>query len=219
MDTDRSSVLQWLIQRIQAGDEGAIGELVVAAQRRLRALAGTILNCSFRDVKERGRCDTEELTQELSARLLEALTDAPLNDVKHLIRIAAQHIKWHLQDMVKRPPPRPTDSLPEPRQESSSSVVDAASAGQRQQARPSQAQIVAKLRELLGKLAQPLQEVVDLKIIGGLTHDEIAEHLHVSTKTIQRNWDRAVLTLHDGLVTAFPELARPESGEVAKNVN
>jgi RNA polymerase sigma factor (TIGR02999 family) len=45
--------------------------------------------------------------------------------------------------------------------------------------------------EELGKVNPRLVQVVEMRFFGGLTEDEIAEALGVTTRTVQRDWDKA----------------------------
>jgi RNA polymerase sigma factor (TIGR02999 family) len=45
--------------------------------------------------------------------------------------------------------------------------------------------------EELGKVNPRLVQVVEMRFFGGLTEEEIAESLGVTTRTIQRDWDKA----------------------------
>jgi RNA polymerase sigma factor (TIGR02999 family) len=51
----------------------------------------------------------------------------------------------------------------------------------------------------LSRLAPPLAELVDLHFFGGFTFGEIAELREVSERTVQRDWRKARLLLHQAL--------------------
>ncbi|MBI1902625.1 MAG: sigma-70 family RNA polymerase sigma factor [Planctomycetia bacterium] len=231
---DRTTVLQGLIDRIKAGDRAAVGELVAKAQARFRALAGTILNVDFHDIKERGKCDTQELRQELSLRLLNKLGTDPVEDVPHLINRAAQHIRWYLLDLTKvmdretpaafgpddepsdrgvgrdrhagrgNPPPQP----PQP-SDDDPSVGDPSRTALQCASNPWHAQ--RRLLECVAKLPVELYQVVDLRITFGLSSQEVAKELHVAERTVGRRWHAAVLTLQNCMLRSFPD--QPSSSE------
>jgi RNA polymerase sigma factor (TIGR02999 family) len=57
---------------------------------------------------------------------------------------------------------------------------------------------VTRVHEALGELAAVdprLVRVVEMRYFGGLTEDETAEALGVSTRTVQRDWEKARLML------------------------
>lgn len=54
----------------------------------------------------------------------------------------------------------------------------------------------------LGEVAPPLRELVELRYFGGLSQDEAAELLECSSRTVQRDWQRARAFLHARLATA-----------------
>lgn len=210
MQTDRTSVLSRLIERIKDGDANAVGELVVGAQRRLRALAAKILNMSFADLGRQGACDSLELLQELSCRLLNALQASPPNDLKHFMRMAAQHVRWHLCDVARRRPPIARDSFGDLAQDESANDTSLTTTGPGGE-EPSYRALESSLRRVLHRLPAELDEVVDLMFVWGLTQQEIADHLQVSTKSVQRQWNKAVLLIFNELVKDFPALDRPRA--------
>lgn len=57
----------------------------------------------------------------------------------------------------------------------------------------------------LGELDPRLLQVVERRFFGGLTEDEIAESLGVTTRTVQRDWARARAWLYKELYPSTPE--------------
>jgi RNA polymerase sigma factor (TIGR02999 family) len=51
----------------------------------------------------------------------------------------------------------------------------------------------------LGELNPRLRELVELRFFGGLTEEEIAATLGVTTRTVQRDWVKARAWLHQAL--------------------
>ena len=60
-------------------------------------------------------------------------------------------------------------------------------------------QAISEALEDLAQLDAPLAELVDLKFFCGLTFAEIAALRGVSTRTVQRDWEKARLLLHKDL--------------------
>ncbi len=54
---------------------------------------------------------------------------------------------------------------------------------------------VSDALEELGKINPRLVQVVEMRFFGGLTMDEIAEALNVTTRTVERDWDKARILL------------------------
>lgn len=208
MESDRSTVLDGLIDRIRSGDQAAIGELVSTAQNRMRGLAAKILNQDFPGVKRRQAWNTAELLQELSCRILEVLKTVPPNDAKHFMRLVAQHVRWHLGDVVRSPQFEAHDALSDlPQGDLSSSEVSTAKSFA-----PRPAEVAARLQMILASMPQKFEAVVDLKLVWGLTHDEIATQLDVSQKAVQRYWHEAIAICRDGLIETFPCLDQSAGG-------
>jgi RNA polymerase sigma factor (TIGR02999 family) len=61
---------------------------------------------------------------------------------------------------------------------------------------------VLALDELLGRLDERQRQVVEYRFYGGLTEDEIATVLGVSTRTVQREWMKARAWLYRELYPA-----------------
>jgi RNA polymerase sigma factor (sigma-70 family) len=51
----------------------------------------------------------------------------------------------------------------------------------------------------LDALSPRLRQIVELRFFGGLTEDEMAEHLGVTARTVQRDWAKARAYLHSEL--------------------
>jgi RNA polymerase sigma factor (TIGR02999 family) len=51
----------------------------------------------------------------------------------------------------------------------------------------------------LDALSPRLRQIVELRFFGGLTEDELAEHLGVTARTVQRDWAKARAYLHSEL--------------------
>jgi RNA polymerase sigma factor (sigma-70 family) len=208
MESDRTTVLAGLIDRIRSGDADAVGDLVLAAQRRLQGLAARILNESYERLVHDGECNTLELTQELSCRLLQALREVPPNDVKHFMRLAAQQIRWYLCDLVRKPPPSPVQSFSDLSQADSESIDNSTSAGGPGETAPSPRAVEAALRKVLRNLPADIEEVVDLRFVWGLTYEEIRTQLVIDEKAVQRKLKQATLMIFEELVQVFPALDR-----------
>ena len=74
-----------------------------------------------------------------------------------------------------------------------------------------QAESLLELHEALDHLArldERLARVVECRFFGGMTEQETAEALHVSVRTVRRDWIKARGLLYQALATVSPEDAR-----------
>jgi RNA polymerase sigma factor (TIGR02999 family) len=63
---------------------------------------------------------------------------------------------------------------------------------------------IGEALEDLGEVDPPLAEVVDLKFFGGFSFAEIAALRGVSERTVQRQWEKARIYLHEALSPSVP---------------
>jgi RNA polymerase sigma-70 factor (ECF subfamily) len=174
---------------------GLLGQTV----RRLRLLGATLLHRSYpRLTQPPLNLEADDLLGPVVARLLKALREARPADARQFFALAAQHMRWELNDMARR-----LDEQPEavelqeglvPAPESSGSGLS-----------PTARRILAAI----DALPQAEREVVNLVRVQGLTHAEAAGLLGVSAKTVQRHLLRGLLSLAEQL----PDL-RPAGGPV-----
>jgi RNA polymerase sigma-70 factor (ECF subfamily) len=155
------------------------------AVHRLHSLCAALLYRSYpRLTRPPLGLDADEVLSAVVERLLKALRAARPTTVRGFFALANQHIRWELNDLARRlddhPPPvevRP-ETVPAP-QSSGSELGPHA----------------RRLLEAIDALPEDERETLSLVRIQGLTHEEAAELLGVSTKTVQRRLNRALLLL------------------------
>jgi DNA-directed RNA polymerase specialized sigma24 family protein len=187
MAEDNTTALQQLIDRLRAGDEDTRWQLVENAHDRLRGLAAKILNEDFPGPRKQGLCDTADLTEEVKRRMAEGLKDAPVNDVEHFFHRAAQNTRWILLDVVKRFAAKEPKRVGEP-----ATVLSGLE-------KRSVEEVMAKLLELVEQLPEKQPIVVYFKFWLPQSDKEIAKEIGVATRTVQRLWTRAKVTLAKGI--------------------
>jgi RNA polymerase sigma-70 factor (ECF subfamily) len=200
--------LQRCLDRLRAGDQAARNELLGAASERLERLARKMLRA---DGRLRRREQTEDVFQSAALRLCRALQSVTPASLREFFRLAALQVRRELTDLARHhygPPgaARHASQLPEddPGSEGGAraAAVDPADG-------PSALAIWSELHELAGELPEEEREAFDLVYYQGLSHAEAAALLGVSTKTIQRRWQRACLTLHGWMGGELPKLREP----------
>ena len=167
------------IEQLSSGDSSVRGELLnLACQRLLRLTAR--LRRDFQQLE--GDATTEEVFQNASLRLYQAMHDTPIKDVRHFYQLAAIHIRRELIELGQQ-----CQSLGKP----SSSDVDA-----EQETLP-ELQQWALFHDGVDKLPNDQREVVDLIWYHELNRDEAADLLGVPMPQVRRLWRSARLSLHD----------------------
>jgi RNA polymerase sigma-70 factor (ECF subfamily) len=195
--------LQRCLDRLQAGDEAARKELLESACERLRRLTRTML----RDYRRLKRWEeTDDVLQNALVRLYRALQQVTPATPRDFYRLATLQIRRELIDLARHhygPEGHgghheslggegEADTRPAPYE-----AADATHS-------PGRLAEWAEFHEEVANLPEEEREVFDLVWYQGLTHAEAAELLGVSTKTVQRRWHAACLTLHEKLGGQLP---------------
>ena len=175
-----------------AGDspsEPLVRAMLDRAVRRLHLLCATLLHRSYpRLTRPPLNMETDELLGAVVERLLKALREARPQTVRQLFALANQHIRWELNDLARRLDNQPTAAelreglVPSP----ASSASGLTANGHR-------------MLQAIGDLPEDEREAFDLIRIQGMTQVEAAEVLGVSSKTVQRRLNHALLILTDEL--------------------
>jgi RNA polymerase sigma factor (TIGR02999 family) len=178
-------ITRWLGDWRQ-GDEGARDELIAVVQPHLRQIAARYLQRERAD----HTLEANALVNELWVRLMgtEPIT---FNDRAHFYAVAAQMMRRILIDHARA---RVAAKRGGEQWQVSLTAVEGWNPG-------GQSEDLLALDEVLSKLekADPrAARVVELRFFGGLTEDEVAEVVGVSTITVKRDWKvaRAWLISH-----------------------
>ena len=100
-----SAVVQRYLDALAADApaDPVIRDLLDQAVRRLRLLAATLLHHSYpRLTQPPLNLESEELLGAVVERLLKALREARPGNVRHFFALAAQHMRWELDDLARR---------------------------------------------------------------------------------------------------------------------
>jgi RNA polymerase sigma factor (TIGR02999 family) len=167
-----------LLKRWHDGDPGAVTELMPLVYDELRRLAESYV----RRERELSLCRTE-LVHELYVKLPRGIPE--FENRTHFYGIAARMMRQILVDFArsqkrrKRQPPPPTVRLADG--SSAAAVVDVL--------------ILDECLSRLDAIDSRKARVVELRCFGGLSVEETAEVLSLSTATIKREWSVARLWL------------------------
>ena len=171
-----------------AGDESAepiIRALLDRSVQRLQALCRNLLYRQYpRLTRSPLNLEPDELLSAVVERLLKAMRSQRPPTVRQFFGLVNQHMRWELNDLARRldeqPAVVPIDK--EPVWAPSTSV-------------PSITPRHRRVLEAIDHLPEDEREVWGLVRVQGLTHAEAAEVAGISTKTVQRKLNRAMILL------------------------
>ncbi len=179
-------ITQWLVAA-RSGDPQALDQLFARLYPQLRQMAAA----RMRRTDERLLLDTTSLVHECYVRLCD-LRQLELNDRQHFLAYAGKVMRSVVVDLARAQQAQRrggdrdfvtldthlSDTLPNGEDE------------------------VIHIHEALASLAEVdprLVQVVELRYFVGLSHDEIAQTLGLSVRTIERDWERARTFLYAAL--------------------
>ena len=182
------------VERIRAGDVSAREEMLHAVYARLERLARKML----RRYPAVGRWEqTGDLLHNAVPRLLRALGEVEPISVRDFFGLAAEQMRRELLDLARRYRTRRVCGP------SHAAGPDGSAAGVSVPEPPAPAEDPEDLvkwcafHEAVERLPAEQREVVGLIYYHGWTQAEVAEHLVLSKRTVQRHWSAAMLKLHE----------------------
>jgi RNA polymerase sigma-70 factor (ECF subfamily) len=181
------------VERIRAGDLAAREEMLRAVHARLERLARKMLR-RFPTV---GRWEESgDLLQNAVLRLLRALEEVEPTSVRNFFGLAAEQMRRELLDLARRYRSQringPSHAADRERSDARVSSPDPPAAEED----PDDLEKWCAFHEAVERLPVERREVVDLIYYHGWTQAEVAEHLCMSKRTVQRHWSAALLKLH-----------------------
>ncbi|WP_165227045.1 sigma-70 family RNA polymerase sigma factor [Aquisphaera insulae] len=201
MDEGRTTLVvqRYLDDLADAPGDADAGPLISAilgrATGRLRLLCNSLLYRSYpRLTRPPHGLEADELLGAVVERLLKALRETRPKSVRGFFALASRHVRWELNDLARR-----LDDREVPGDLHAIDVAAPESGGS------SVGTTARRLLDALEDLPDDEREALELVRIHGLTHDEAADVLGVSTKTIQRRLNRALHLLADRLSDLRPQ--------------
>lgn len=194
MPVGSDTQLQGLIDLAAAGDPRAKTLLLDHACERLLKLTRKM----FRGYPGLRRWEaTDDVFQNSLLRLHRALADVRVESVRHFFNLAAVQIRRELLDLKKHHlgPEGGGANHHTDRQPSD----DNGGSLSRRAEEPDDLSQWSEFHDRIGRLSEEHREVVNLLFYEGLTQDEAAEILGISTRTLKRRWQEAKLQLHEEL--------------------
>jgi len=176
---DSVGIVQILLDRIRAGDDGARNELFEKTYDRLVRLAAKILSADFPRLANH---EAESILHQALPRLIRALEDLGPAAPRDYYLIAAQHMRWVLLDLSRRP--TPLSMLSRDGSQEGNLTLDPAALAE-----------WSEFHEQVERLPEKYREVTELLWYHGLTQAEAANLLGVSDRTVKSRWREARLRL------------------------
>ena len=177
-----------LLASLQAGDADVLDELFPLVYGELRRAADMLLNREF----EAHTLQPTALVHEVYLKLVRG--GAPDATSKaHFLGIAARAMRQILVDHARR-----RKAAKRGKGEAFVTLGDHADEG----AAAPDAETMIALDEALAELAKldaRLAKVVELRFFGGLSEEQVAATLGVTSRTVQRDWAKARAWLHSRL--------------------
>ena len=198
--------LEKCIQRLNEGDTTARDELLNLTCDRLLRLTHRIKD-SYPGV---GRWEqTEDVCQNASLKLYEALKTVELNDARHYFRLAAKKIRETLLDLARHyqgplgtganhatlAPQSPNESF-------AASPLDAGEMTHN----PDQVAEWTEMHQIIDSLPDTSKEMFDLLWYHELSQEEAAKLVGISVRQIKRRWRDAKIHLAEKMGNDAPGL-------------
>jgi RNA polymerase sigma-70 factor (ECF subfamily) len=202
----RTTDLHAWVDRLRAGDRAAADELLRAVGGRLEGLARRMLK-GFPNVKR--WADTGDVLQGAAMRLLRTLERIRPDSTRDFFNLAAVHVRRELLDLARH------FGGPQGVGANHASAAPGADAGPPAYEAAAPAADTADLdrwvrfHEAVERLPAAEREVVGLAFYHGWTHEQIAELLQVTDRTVRRYWQAACLRLSAEVGGRLPDVGGP----------
>lgn len=196
-----TQMVLWL-ERMQAGDLGAREELLRHVGGRLERLTRKLLQ-DYPRVKRYEQ--TDDVLQRATLRLLGALREVQPTSTRDFFGLASLQIRRELLDLARHyygPEGEGAHHASLPGDRSGAVMPEKADPADD----PSRLAAWCEFHEKVKLLANEQHEVFALLYYQGLTQAEAAVILKVTVRTVQRRWQSSLLSLHDLVQGAWPEL-------------
>jgi RNA polymerase sigma-70 factor (ECF subfamily) len=195
-DSLHTTQLRRWVERIRAGDLSARDELLRVTLDRLERLARKMLR-RYPSVKR--WVETGDVLQSAVLRLLRALREVDPTSERDFFGLAAEQMRRELLDLARHYRVQRVQQL------RFAADAEGSSSGVNLPDPPTEVDEQDELEkwcsfhEGVVRLPAVEREIVGLIFYHGWTQSEVAEHLHMSIRSVQRHWSAAMLKLHQRL--------------------
>lgn len=184
METSRDATA--LLHSSRAGDRQALDELFTLTYDELKRAARYRLG----RIRAGETLTTTALVHEAYVRLVDQ-SRVQWVDRAHFLAIASRAMRFVLIDHLRARAALKRGALEDP---VAIEDIQVAEAGPRM---GSDLLALNEALERLGSLSPRLGQLIEYRFFGGLTHEEIAEVMGVSVRTVKRDWTRARAWLYE----------------------
>jgi RNA polymerase sigma-70 factor (ECF subfamily) len=209
MNQGETARIHLWVERMRAGDQGALNELIIHFERRLRSLTRKMI----RDYPLVHSCEqTDDVYQKAVLRLCRALKALTPGSTRDLIRLSAAQVRRELLNLARFYRSRP--DLLHRRELARQALLDGterygATCPRVSDWLQSQDDVLlldkwTDFHEAAAGLAEPSREVFDLIWYQGMTFEEVSRIQQVSVRTVRNRWNRARLSIYDALDGNLP---------------
>ena len=187
MDGNTTIEIEKCLAELKAGDPQARNRLISIACERLRKLTRKILYGEQRICQE---VESDDLLNDALIQLMKGLDEIQPNDSQHFFRLASQHIRWSLINLarkvygtkgyrthekgMKQDSPEETQDWNPPARDSSFN--------------PFKLMEWTEVHEKAEQLPEKEKEAFDLLYYQGLTQNEAADLMGVSSRSVRNYW-------------------------------
>jgi RNA polymerase sigma-70 factor (ECF subfamily) len=188
-----------LLERIRAGDLVARDELLRKVSGRLERLAHKMLR-GFPRVHRWAQ--TDDVLQSSLLRLLRSLEEVRPTSTREFFALAAEQIRRELLDLTRQfygPMGDGAHHASHPPDGSQGPQEPAA-----QDENPEELEKWSTFHEQVASLPAEEREVVGLVFYHGWTQAQVAELCHVSSRTVRRRWEAALVKLRRAIQGDVP---------------
>lgn len=192
-DSQSSSRLQVLLDRLQVGDESARAALLQHTLERFRRLTSRM----FRHQNDLRTLDeTDDVVQKALVRLHRVLAKVHPPNRAAYFGLAAQQVRWVLRDLAREMAVAKAVSYTDTLADQEKHGVGG----------PGTLLEWGEFHDRIGRLPDGEREVFQLVFYGGLSQPEASELLQVPLRTVKRRWQQAKLLLRESLRGEWPPL-------------
>jgi len=194
---DVEGQLEACLARANAGDDEARQQLLAIADERLLTLSRKLK----RGFPRVGRWEqTEDVCQQASLKLYEALRTTNIVDARHFFRLAAKKIRETLIDLARHYQGAlgvGANHATQMKSESGDSPISPLEHAGEMTQNPQHLAQWQELHNQIDSLPESLREMFDLLWYNELSQDQAAEIVGVSTRQVKRRWRDAKLALSE----------------------